>query len=146
MPASVAERWATRALLTLARSGVQLPADIEKAGWAGMALLGFQALSQAKFEDVQPLLDEMWVCVSIRPDARHPEITRPLLWDGDSADIEEVATMLKLRAEVFNLHSGFSLPGVGLNSSISTTSTPGVSPNISTPKPSTDARLQRRSH
>ena len=148
MPASIAERWATRALLTLARSGVQLPADIEKAGWAGMALLGFQALSQAKFEDVQPLLDEMWQCVSIRPDARHPEIVRPLLWtlDGEGDDIMEVMTMLKLRAEIFNLHSGFSLPGVGSTSSTSsTTSTPGASPSTQTPKPSTAERLPRRS-
>lgn len=149
MPASVAERWATQALLILAKSGVQLPPDVEKAGWAGMALLGFQALSQSKFEDVQPLLDEMWQCVSIRPDLRHPEIVRPLLWggaDGEGADIEEVVTLLKLRAEVFNLHAGFSLPGVGSNSPISsTTSTPGASPNTSTPSSSTAAPLRRRS-
>lgn len=148
MPAAVAERWATRALLTLARSGVQLPDDIEKAGWAGMALMGFQALSQARFEEIQPLLDEMWQCVSFRSDPRHPDVLRPLFWgnpDGEGADIDEVATMLRLRAEIFNLHAGFSLPGVGSTSSISTISTSGDSPSTRTPSASTAGRSPRRS-
>lgn len=148
-PAAVAERWATRALLALARSGVQLPENAEGAGWAGLAYLGFQALSKIDFHDVQPLLDEMWQCITIRPDPKHPEIARPLFWgdpvSGEGSDIEEIATMIRLRAEVFNLHSGFSLPGVSSTSSKLTTSTPGASQNIPTSRQRTGTRLGRHS-
>jgi hypothetical protein len=148
MPAAVAERWATKALLALARSGINLPDGAASAGWAGIAVLGFQALSHASFDDIQPLLNEMWQCVSVIPDMRHPQISRALMWagpDGEGADIDEVATMLKLRAEVFTLHSGFSLPGVGSTSSSSTISTSADLPNMKTSTPSTAGPLRRHS-
>lgn len=148
MPASTAERWATRALLALARSGINLPDNAAGAGWAGIAVLGFQALSHASLDEIQPLLDEMWQCVSFIPDMRHPQVSRALMWpgpDGEGADIEEVTTMLRLRAEVFTLHSGFSLPGVGTTSSSSTTSTPAALSNTTTSTPRMVGRLQRSS-
>lgn len=149
-PAAQAERWATRALLALARSGVDLPNNAEGAGWAGLAYLGFQALSKLQFEEVQPLLDEMWLCVKVLPDMKHPDVVRDLYWggtDGEGADIEEVATMMKLRSEVFSLHSGFSIPGVNSTSStLPTTSTPGESQNTKTSEPSTGTRSVPRSH
>lgn len=148
-PAAQAERWATRALLALARSGVEMPANAEGAGWAGIAYLGFQALSKLSFDEVQPLLDEMWQCVTLQPDPKHPEITRPLYWggpDGEGSDIDEIATMVKLRAEVFALHSGFSLPGVLSTSPTSTTtSTSGESPSTTTSAPSMATPSPRRS-
>ncbi len=148
MPASTAERWATRALLALARSGINLPENAAGAGWAGIAVLGFQALSHANLDEIQPLLDEMWQCVSLIPDMRHPHVVRHLMWagpDGEGADIDEVSTMLKLRAEVFTLHSGFSLPGVGSTSSISTTSTSVDLPNTKTSTSPTVGPLRRSS-
>lgn len=149
MAAVVAERWATRALLALARSGVQLPENAASAGWAVIAVMGFQALSHANFDDIQPLLDEMWQCVMIQPDHRHPDLIRHLMWsgaDGEGADIEEIATMLKLRTEVFNLHAGFSLPGVGSTSSTSsTTSTSAGSSNTRTSTPLAVAQSRRQS-
>jgi hypothetical protein len=148
MPAAVAERWATRALLMLAKSGIDLPENAAGAGWAGIAVLGFKALSHANIAEIQPLLDEMWQCVSIIPDMRHPQVSRALMWsgaDGEGADIEEPLTLLKLRAEVFNLHTGFSLPGVGSTSPSSTTSTPADLLNMKTSLPSTAAPLRRRS-
>lgn len=149
MPAAVAERWATRALLALARSGIDLPENIAGAGWAGIAMLGFQALSKMDFADVQPLLDEMWACVSIRPDQRQPEVIRPLMWagpDGEGADIEEISTMIKLRTEVFTLHTGFSIPGAGSTSSTQTTpGAQGGSPSTTMQTPSSAAPLRRSS-
>ncbi len=148
MPASVAERWATRALMTLARSGINLPDNAVGAGWAGIAVLGFQALSHSNFSEIEPLLNEMWQCVSIIPDMRHPQVSRALMWagpDGEGADIDEVSTMLKLRAEVFTLHSGFSLPGVGSTPSSSTISTPVDLPNTKTSTPSMGGPLRRHS-
>lgn len=147
--AAAAERWATRATLALARSGVNLPDNVEGAGWAGLAVLGFQALSRANFEDIQPLLDEMWQCVAYVPDARHPEITRPVMWGdpvtGEGSDVEEVATIFRLRMEVFSLHSGFSIPGVSSTSSTPTSSTSGASESTSTSPPRTVAPSRQSS-
>lgn len=147
-PAARAERWATRALLALARSGVDLPEGAASSGWAGMAYVGFQALSKLSFDEVQPLLDEMWECVTIQPDARNT-ITRPLFWgnpDGDGADIDEITTMLMLRAEVFSLHANFSIPGVNSTSPTSQTAlTSGESQITRTSKPSTVTPSGRRS-
>lgn len=147
-PAARAERWATRALLMLARSGVQLPESAVGAGWAGMAYLGFQALAKIDYSDVQPLLDEMWECVSVRPDAKSP-VTRPIFWgnsDGEGSDFEEISTMLRVRREVFEIHAGFSIPGVSSISPTSeTTSTSGESQSTRTSAPSTATPSGRRS-
>lgn len=146
MPAAIAERWATRALLALARSGVDLPENVTGAGWAGIAAVGFKALSSIEYHDIQPLLDEMWLCVTVRPDNRNPEVTRPLVLDGEGADVEEVATLLKLRTEVFNLHAGFSTGGAPSTAPILTTSpqTPVASQNTETLQHSTAAPSARR--
>ncbi|SRR5260221_94105 len=147
-PAAVAERWATRAMLALARSGVELPDEVQGAGWAGIAVLGFKALAKANYDEFRPLLDEMWMYVSIRPDPRN-DFVRALTWggpDGEGADIEEIATIFKLRMEVFALHSGFSIPGVSSTSTASTMPpTSGTSRNTPTLTPSMAAPLRRHS-
>lgn len=107
LPAYQVEKWATRALLALGRSGVEIPDNIGANGVAGLAYLGFTALMKMDYADAEPLLDEMMACVSIKPDPARPDVTRVLFPD----DIEEVATIFKLRMEVFTLHTGFSLPG-----------------------------------
>lgn len=137
LPARQAERWASRALMMLGRHGVDIE-GLAGTGFAGIAVLGIQALFKAQFEEVEPLLDEMFSCVMVQPDARHPNIVRPLIdLGGEGDDIEEIATRLRLRAEVFSLHTGFSLPGANSTSSISAP-TPVVSPStsMSPPKPS----------
>jgi len=106
MPASQAERWAMRAFLALARGGVELPDNIASMGMAGIASVGLGALAHLDWRDAQPLVDEMFECVQIQPDPKKPSIVRALVED----DIEEVATRLKLRAEVFKLHTDFSAP------------------------------------
>lgn len=103
MGAVQAEKWAARALLAVAKSGVDLPENLAGAGMAGLAVLTFKALSGVTFAEVEPLLDEMMACVQIV----EPAMTRSVTLD----DIEEVSTILRLRAEVFTLHTGFSLPG-----------------------------------
>ena len=58
----------------------------------------------------EPLMDEMFRCIQIQPDPRKPEVVRPLIDNGtEGDDIEEVATRLRLRSEVINLHTGFSM-------------------------------------
>lgn len=103
MPAAQAEKWAIRALLALGRAGVDIPESALLEGMGAMARVGLGALLRVDFRDTEPLLDEMMACVSIIPDASRPEIARSLIAD----DIEEVATRVRLRREVFRLHTGF---------------------------------------
>lgn len=114
MSASRAEKWAARAFLALAKSGIDFGPEIVQGGLAGIALVGLRALGGVEFADAEPLLDELMSCVTLVPDTnmRDPisgnPISRLLIED----DIEEVATRIKLRAEVFELHTGFSMTGV----------------------------------
>jgi hypothetical protein len=45
----------------------------------------------------------MWECVQIMPDPSKPHVVRALI----EQDIEEVATRLKIRGEIWKLHTGF---------------------------------------
>lgn len=117
MPASKAEKWATRALLLLSRSGIDFPAEMLGSGMAGIAVYGLRALPLLDFNEAEPLLDEMWDCIQIIPDPSHQNVTRPILED----DIEEIATRIKLRTEIFNLHVSFSQPAVQSNTTSGTT-------------------------
>lgn len=112
MPAMKAERWALRALLALAHSGVDLPEGAQGAGMASIAHAGLKALNNLDYAEVEPLLNEMWDCVRIIPDPKSPEFTRPLMMHGiEGDDIEEIATILNLRQEVFDLHTDFFSKG-----------------------------------
>lgn len=103
MPASQAERFAFRALLALSRTGVTIPDDLAQQGWVGLAGVGIRAFAYLDFADLEPLLAEMIGCVQAIPDPGRPEITRGLV----DSDTEEVATLLRLRKEVFELHVDF---------------------------------------
>jgi hypothetical protein len=103
MAADKAERWAIRALLALTNSGVDIPADAANAGMAGIAAAGFEALGRIKFEDVEPLLDEMFECVQHEP---RPGVCMPII-KGEGSQIEEIKTRFRLRKELFRLHTGF---------------------------------------
>src|SRR4051794_35635287 len=76
MPATQAEKWAARALLAMAKSGVEVPDDIASSGLAGVAAMGIKALGGMSFEDAEPLLDEMFAMVSFIPDPARPTIKR----------------------------------------------------------------------
>lgn len=103
MPARRAESWAMRAIIALMKNNPQIPAGFERLGMAGMAELGMKALSGLDYEVVQPLMDEMLSCVQFMPDPAKPHVVRPLV----DTDTEEVVTLLRLRAEVWKLHTGF---------------------------------------
>jgi len=112
MPALRAERWAFRALLALAHSGVELPPGAADGGMAVLASAGLQALNSLDFEEARPLLDEMWSCVQIVPDPKNPNITRPLvIREGEGDDIEELPTIFQLRERIFRLHTDFFFKG-----------------------------------
>jgi hypothetical protein len=107
MPASRAEKWATRAMLALTRAGVEIPENVGDMGMAAIAAMGLHAIGNLSFADAEPLLDEMMGCVRFIPDPSQPKVVRALLED----DIDEVATRLFLRSEVVALHVGFSISG-----------------------------------
>lgn len=123
MPASQAEKWAAKAFLALARSGVAVPDDIASAGLAGIATLGIKAFGGMNFTDAEPLLDEMFRCVQRVIDPANPAFARGLVED----DIEEVATRVQLRMDLFKLHVDFTIAG-GLLTSGQTTPAPVSSP------------------
>jgi hypothetical protein len=127
MPASQSEKWAARAFLALARSGVEIPDDIQSAGLAGIASVGLKAFGGMNFFDAEPLLDEMFACIFVIPDPARPQVVRALVED----DIEEVATRLKLRMEIFTLHTGFSIPAARSISG-GTAGMAGATPNTET--------------
>lgn len=112
MSADQAEKWAARAWLALAQSGIDVPKEAIGGGWVVLAMLSLRAFAGAKFSDIEPLMDEMFACIKFKSSAG---IVRPLLvQEGPDAesDIEEVPTRAFLRGEVFNLHAGFFLDGI----------------------------------
>lgn len=108
LPASQAEKWAVRAFLALAKSGVDIPANIRELGIVGVAVTGLKALGGVSFPEAAHLMDEMFSCVQFLPSPNNPELARPLIED----DIDEVQTRWTLRMEVFALHTGFTLADI----------------------------------
>jgi hypothetical protein len=103
MSADAAEQWALRAFFAIMNAGIEIPDGIADMGFAGIATAGLKALGAVPYEVAKPLLDEMMDCVQIIPDPAKPNVARALF----PGDIEEVATRLKLRKAVFDLHIAF---------------------------------------
>lgn len=146
-----AEKWATRALIAIARSGAaEMPEgfkeELESAGMAGIAAIGVRALTTVAYDEAEPLLDEMMACAAFVPDTTKLDqmtqqpIVRPIMPD----DIEEVSTILMIRSEVIELHMGFSpaafLSTIGAAARASMSSSPSIatSPPLSPPSSETD--------
>jgi hypothetical protein len=108
MSAAQAEKWAIRIMSLAAKAGVDIGTVNPQMGMAGVAMMGFNALMGASFDDLEPLLDEMMGCITVKPDPSNPAIVRPIIQDDD---IEEISTRFKLRREVVFLHLGFSQSG-----------------------------------
>lgn len=97
------ESWAMRVLLALMGNNVEMPENFEELGMAGLAELGMRALSGLKWDTLNPLLSEMMECVQAIPDPKKTHVARALV----ESDIEEIATRLTLRVEVWKLHMDF---------------------------------------
>lgn len=113
MPASQAEKWALKAFLALARSGVEIPNDIKGLGIQGVFVIGLKSMVGLQFKDAENLMDEMFTCVQVRPDAK---ANYPFMRPPVEEDIEEVQTRIELRLAIFELHTGFSLADAVLTS------------------------------
>ena len=108
MSATQGERWAIRALQAAARAGVDIPEHVIAQGMAAVAAVGIRGLMASPFYELEPLLDEMFACITVKPDRANPDVSRALVED----DIEEIRTRITLRFEVLKLHTDFSQAGV----------------------------------
>ena len=81
---------------------MDLPEGALDSGFASLATVGLNMLGNINPKDADELMDKMLECVMYVPDGRSLQ-PRPLV----ESDIEEVTTLIKLRAEVFKLHAGF---------------------------------------
>lgn len=107
MSALRAERWATRALLALTKSGQDIN-PTAGGGMAAIAVAALQGLQHLQFDDADPLMMELMDCVQFVPDPKHPETTRALVQlDSDGDDIEEIETRIILKQRILNLHTDF---------------------------------------
>lgn len=126
MPASAAEWWAIRVFQAVTRAGIDIPENISGAGMAGVFVMGLRGFANLPPGDLKELMDEMFDCVFIMRN-NDPNIVMKLLEE----DIQEVGTRLKLRGEVFELHTGFSLAG-GSTTSASPATSPSSTSNTQT--------------
>lgn len=121
MSSDAGEWWAIRSLIVMGNAGVSLPNGIQESGMHGLAYMehtkglasalfaiGLKMLPGVDAHALKPLLDEMMACVKYKPPGNLPEQD---LHEGDMCQIEEITTRLKLRAELLELHLGFSLAG-----------------------------------
>lgn len=107
MPAVQMDRWVTRALCMLGRSGSGLSAI----GGSTMEEL-LQAFSKLDFKDSEPLLDELLACCSFKKDGTLVKMSGSMI---DSV-IEDWTTIFKLRIEALKLNLGFLEEGGDLTS------------------------------
>ncbi len=107
MPAVQMDRWVTRALCMLGRSGSGLSAI----GGSTMEEL-LQAFSKLDFKDSEPLLNELLACCSFKKDGTLVKMSGSMI---DSV-IEDWTTIFKLRIEALKLNLGFLEEGGDLTS------------------------------
>jgi len=126
MPADQGEWWAIRALSVLGNAGIDLPKGALEAGMAGLAsveatsgavkalfVVGLRMLPGVDVFALKPLLEEMMTCIQYQPPGK---FAAQSIHDGVMSQIEEIQTRLQLRAELLELHLGFSLAGLASNS------------------------------
>lgn len=104
LPAADAEDWAMRALFAMVNAGVDIPDEMLGAGLAGLAALGIKALTKVPYDAAKPLIDTLMQCVQFVPNPRDHRTARALMTDDD---IEEVATRVKLKKAILDLHMDF---------------------------------------
>jgi len=118
MPSDQAERWFIRLVLALANAGAKVPEEILFGGAAGFAemlptlrnslVVAIRAIQGLDHRDVRELMEEMTPFIKWQPPGM-PAPPEQDIFPGDNAQIDEVATWIKLRFELIQLHVGFSL-------------------------------------
>lgn len=109
MPIIKADRWATRAMLALISSGVDIGEVNPSDGMVAIASVAVKALAGVPEETALSLLDELMDCVRIVPTGG---VARDIVIDSD---ISEISTLFTLRKEVIALHTDFLQQDSGSN-------------------------------
>ena len=105
MDAHSSFKWGCKAVLALINAGVNLPDGSENLGMAGLVGLTLSSLKTGlKWEEAEPLMDELMTCVRFIPDPAKPDIVRDIY----PGDIEEFTTIALLHSEVLKLHINFT--------------------------------------
>lgn len=104
MSAWDAEAWGEQVYGAMVRAGLKPLQPGMLSGMAAISVYGISAFMAAPWPEVKPLLAEMIdKCVTKKEEAF--PLGRPLTLD----DVEEVATILRLREEALKLHTDFSV-------------------------------------
>ena len=102
------ERWATKALMLLAGSNIDLGVDKDNLkgveGWGNIAKAGLSKLAEVDFEKIEPLLEDLLKCCYFLPDSN---IETQLTSSNAESIIEDMSTLFKLRQEAFGIHFDF---------------------------------------
>lgn len=109
MPATQAEKWAMRAILALMRGNADIGDVKPGEGMAGLASAGLDKLASLDWETVQPLYDELLMCCYALPKPNSNQVRVQLTPVQADTQVEEMTTLMRLRAEALGLHVGFSL-------------------------------------
>ncbi len=106
MDAEAAEWWAFRVLQAIlgGDNGDDLKLVDFRAPLSQLApiaiKMGLKALAQLTPEKAKPIMDDMMACVSVKlPDGKVRDLV--------GGDIEEIATRIRLRGTMLELHTGF---------------------------------------
>lgn len=107
MPVMKAEKWAAKALLAIMHGNPEIPEEAASMGILGLLQIGLSGLMKCKWEDVEPLLDEMLDYVEIIPDVSKPQVKRRL-FDGD---VQDVRTIIGIRKAIWEFNTSFLSEG-----------------------------------
>ena len=144
-PAVLAESWLNRGLLAAGNAGFLNAANLVASAQAGDWISTAAAvIAGMQWQEAQQLLAEMFsTCVQMVPDPTK-DFTRPLVENGsDGDDIEEVATRLRLRSEVIEIHTGFSIAAALSTSRSSQTTAAGSDGPTTQTSPAPSAGLSK---
>lgn len=132
--AITAEEWGLRALMALGTSGIVIPQELANMGLIGVVIVGYQALMGAKQSDLLPLWREMLpATVKYKP-------SEGVILPFNGGLIEEPSTLLHLRQQVMELHTGFTFAELarkfqGLGSAVATSNSPTTSTSPESSEP-----------
>lgn len=116
MPVTKLEKWAARALLAV--FGSEMPADVRtlsvSSNTAALLSAGLGGLSGLRWEQAEPLYDELLGQIYRVPNPRKPDDAIRLTPQNLDAHVEDVGTIYLLRWEAIRL-SGFFAGRRGLD-------------------------------
>lgn len=100
MSAADAESWAYKVASYAMSNGMKFTDFL---GMASIAQVGLSIVEKLKFEQMKDVLGDLFACIEYLPDPKDQTVRR----EAETDDLEEPASLVKLRFLVFQLHAGF---------------------------------------